>query len=160
MDNDQTSLLFEILITFYMEGVLDGHRLYEMLKINKVITDYTKKIDVSKITKENLLLCEPWLKSLGFILFVEEYKINEYNMDNSEYCKILLKDNPKDKNFFLSKNISKPYHFVLFANYKSTNKIENMKCLFYKPKDIFDSKDSDKIFTIKFKPLNVNTGCK
>lgn len=161
MDNDQSSFLFEILITFYMEGIVNGHKLYEMLQSKKIVTNQTSKtINVFQITSENLLLCEPWLNSLGFMLFVSEYNANEYTIDQSEYCKIILRDNPKDKKFFVSKKIDKPYHFIMFSNYKPTNKLENIKALFYKPKDIKKPNDFDKIYTIKFKPYNMDTKCK
>lgn len=164
MDKDQASFLFEILITIYMEGILHGHRLYEMLKTKTEISDTdreVKKINIFDLSTENLLLCEPWFKSLGYMIFVEEYKEGEYSFDKNEYCKILLKDNPIDSKIFTSKKINKPYHFVIFAGYKPTDKLENIKAIFYIPKKKSkNSSEHDKIFTIKFKPFNLSSRCK
>lgn len=155
MDKDAASFLFEMLITIYMEGMMEGKRLYKMLqtKTSSVPEDDDKKIDVLNLTIENLYLCEQWIKSLGFMIYIEENNEDEYVQTAHDYCKILLRDNPNDTGFFYMKNIKKPYHFVLCAKYKPTDKIENIRALFYKPKKRNDDNDKNKVYAIKFKPL-------
>ncbi|ARF09363.1 hypothetical protein Catovirus_2_312 [Catovirus CTV1] len=159
MDKDETSFLFEILITIYMEGMMHGHRLYDMLRLKKSISSDPEsprqKINVYDLNKQKLELCEDWIKSLGFLTFVEEYKASEYIFDQNEYCKILLADNPYDSKILKNKGVNKPYHFIIYAGYNPTNLLENMKAVFCKPKDPKKKpNDYDKIYTIKFKKLN------
>lgn len=158
MDNDSASFLFEILITIYMEGTMDAPRLRKMLKEKRIIEETNNKsLDLLTINLNILETCESWIKSLGFLMFIEEYNVIDYNIDKSEYCKIILKNDPNFKNFFRHKKVDKPYHFISFANYKPTDKLENIKALFYKP--IINKSEKEKVYTIKFKPLILDSRC-
>lgn len=162
IDKDQVSFLFEILITIYMEGILHGHRLYEMLSSKTQISENNypvkPKIIIDDFQLNNLMLCDKWLQSLGYHLIIQEYESDNYKFDDNEYCKIILKDNPNDQQIFNQKKINKPYHFVMFRAYKATNKLQNIKAVLYKPKN--DNNSKDKIFTVKFNPFNINSKCK
>lgn len=162
MYDDEVSLLFEMLITIYMEGIIDGHKLYQILttKEDPQANIGLQSINVYEIINEQLLLCAPWFSSLGYILFVNEYRADEYVFDGGEYCKIILKDNPQDKNYFTSNNIDKSYHFILYRNYNVTDNIEDIKAIFHRPKNPNDLNDYNKIYTIKFKPLRIEERCR
>ena len=160
MDNDQITFLFEILITFYMEGMVDAPRLYHFLETKENIFYDKKDIDIYNISLKDLFLCSPWLKSLGFLLFINEYKFDDYISDKHEYCKIILKCDKNYINFFKKNRIEKSYHFILYSNYISTNKLEDVKAVFFKYKDPHNDLDCDRVYTIKFKPLNMDSKCK
>lgn len=140
------TLLFEILITIYMEGITDAERLYKMIQLKQWFPKENKAIDIDieNINCEILLLCEPWFKSFGFVIYVDVYENNDYIYDNSEYCKILLNQND-DKISFVSNNINKRYHFILQKNFEYSNDLSKIKAIFF---------GKNKIFTIKFLRIN------
>ncbi len=157
MDNDETSLLFEVLITIFMEGMMKAKKLYNILEENTSDNiNEEEYIDVYNIQPDDLLICEPWFKSFGFLIFIEEFDVNNYIASEEDYCKIILKDDPNNSVYFNRNNITKPYHFILFSRYKSTNKLENIKALFHKPGLTLNS---NKLYVVKFKSLSIDTRC-
>jgi hypothetical protein len=161
LPSDEIAFNFEILMTIYMEGVIDVYRLVEMLSNNTIIdrnTDiYKQKINIHDINIDVLELLKPWFLSFGYILNVTEYEnykgmIDDFNLKNY-YCKIVLRDNPDDYGFFYHhKKINKPYHFLMNGGYDNefVTDIKQLKALCFLPKNKSDPNSKDKVFSIGF----------
>ena len=130
MDTDKVSFIFEILINIYMKAILNSKNLFSILSKhfgNDEESDTTDKINVYSIEKINLDLPEPWFKSFGYFVLVNEYDPDDFN-DNYKhnYCKILLRDNPLDKSIYIFRNIKEPFHFILNSKYKKFIDIQSI----------------------------------
>lgn len=155
INNDYISYIFEILITIFMEGVMDSKRLLEMViekkYIDKIDNQYVNYYDINI---DLLMFIEQWFKSFGFYISIREYDdISQIN-NNNRYCEILLKSNPLQKGLFIYKGINnEEYHFTLNSHYKSNDKLEKI----YAKLEIPKYKDNpSKIYTISFKQINLN----
>jgi len=163
-DEDEASLNFEILITIYLEGLMN---ICEVLKQEYLEENPDNKLTDSqiyaniynKIALDDLKFPNPWLKSFGFALCVDEYiqdldadldadtnihtvrYFNEYIKPKS-YCRILLSFDPKDKYHFIRNNNANLYTFILNGDYTTTNKLEDIFAIL--------SKD-DKMYRIGFR---------
>jgi len=153
-DPDSTTFVFEMLLNIFIKGTIDGERLFEILKTNKPIkkTDDVTFINVYGINETQLEITKKWFYSIGYMLKVCEHT-EPYQIQKYDYCKIYLRDNPQNKPFFTIKNIDKLYYFVLQSTYEQTNKLEDIKAIFYKPKNPQDSQDKNKVYTIGFEPI-------
>lgn len=158
-DSDAASFNFEILLTIYMEGlmnILDVTKQDSLSENIKNIKDIKYKDDheheyaiYKNITIEDLKFPEPWFKSFGYTINVSEYnsetKLERREINNHlkplSYCRTLLSFDPKDKMHFLMKGITKRYTFILSGSYTPTNLIEKIYTLL--------SKD-DKFYKISF----------
>lgn len=157
-DDDTASLNFEILITIYMEGLLNILEVIkkEYAKVNGSISDNDKlNWEVYKnIELDDLKFPVPWFKSIGYNIDITEYDAcddasKEYfntSVKPDSYCKILLKFDPKDKLHFVRKLIVPDYTFLLCASYKQTNKLEKIYAVLSK---------GDKFYKIWFSPNHV-----
>jgi hypothetical protein len=156
-EDDIASFNFELLITVYMEAIMDIQRLITILATKKTIepSNEEKKIDVFAITPELLEIPKVWFNSFGFSYVVTEQecvlKVTDYVPDY--YCKIILRDNPHDTEYFNFKRINKPYTFLLHTDYIPTNKLEEIKAVFSKPKIPKDKNSKEMLYTIYFFPL-------
>lgn len=146
-------LIFEMLINIYLETVIDGERLHRMLIERSCIEKKEiNKINVYDIQKENLEIPEQWFKSFGFCINVSEYSAEDYQgikEDLHLYCKVLLKDNPRDAGYFLMRKINKLYHFVKFGNYKKATKLSDICFVINNPMP-----QNEKFFIISFDSIN------
>lgn len=150
LDEDNASFIFEILITIYLEGFMNIMQLLKETNKDKFInmTDSEKNYKIYKdITLDDLNFPQPWFNSFGFKIIITEYgkdkrKIYKRDVKPFSYCRILLSFDPKDKIQFILKNIQNKYHFILNANYRATDNLENVYAIL--------SKD-DKFYKISFK---------
>ena len=167
-DEDEASLNFEILITIYLEGlmniceVLKQEYLEEHPHLNFNLNDSELYASIyNKITIDDLKFPNPWLKSFGFALCIDEY-IQDPDLDPNldtetdihtvryfnehikpkSYCRILLSFDPKDIYHFRRTNNHKLYTFILNGDYNPTNKLEDIFAIL--------SKD-DKMYRIGFR---------
>ena len=127
---EATTIGFEILITIYMEMVINW---YKLLYIMETSDDKGFKLDLTNVTIDDLL--NPFkekIQTLGYILSITEFKnLQIYDEFKKKcYCRIALRGLPEDNGFFETqkKNISsdKLYHFILNSNYKETTEIRNI----------------------------------
>lgn len=143
-DTDECSFIFEMLLNIYMKGIMTFPKLCELLKINSTIDD--DNLDninyIYSISKQHLEIVEKWFLSIGYILIISEYD-DSYNIQDCDYCKILLKNDPLS------------FFFVLNSNYKKINKLEDIHAIFYKPKK--EESDKTKIFSISFSKCLLNS---
>lgn len=154
--SDIASFNFEILISMYMEAVCDTQRLVTILQTKQGIPAEgdTPLINVTNIKKEHLEIPIPWFKSFGYNIRVMEFKMDDVFVDpKDQYCTVLLKTNPSDVGFFFYNKIIKPFHFLKNANYTETNKMENIKAVFKKPRDKNIPGDKETLFVVSFVPL-------
>lgn len=115
-DGKDPIYIFEILINILMEGL-------------NIFTNGFHKVDFNEIDSEYILGLSPWFKSLGFRLYVDAYHIDDTDMYDNYYCKIIIK-NDGNEGLFIMKNISKSYHFFINGNKLEENKIvTNLKDL-------------------------------
>ena len=150
--------IFEMLFEFYLEGILHHDKLeiilnninnnninninnnsemFQMLIKNKIYDD----INYKNIDMAFLSIPEKWIKSIGFILRIDEELYNDYleNMRdeefkkiyhmNNNYCKVILKLNPADKPYFEYKNISSDYYCFVNSNFNK-DQIKNINNMF------------------------------
>lgn len=157
-DPDETTFTFELLLNIFMKGTIDGARLFEMLSkgIDIEKTDDVQFVDVYNVGIEQLEVTKRWFQSIGYMLKIHEYE-EPYKIQSGDYCKIYLKDNPHNKPFFYMRQLYGLYHFVLQSTYEKTTKLENIRALFYKPKNLNDPNSKNKIYTIGFE--KILTGC-
>ena len=162
MDNDTVSFCFEILLTIYLEGlmyILDIIKSSHSIGDNK--KDYEIENEVYKTVKlDDLQFPDPWFKSFGYSINIEEINISSNNLKKdynnrikpNSYCRILLSFDPNDRLQFVLKSIENKYHFILNSSYKKTNKLESIYALL--------SKD-DKFYKISFKEFKlIANSCK
>ncbi len=140
-DDNSHEILFEILITIFLEMIFDHYKLQYLqdnldnqnisdqddnfhnfkLDLNKLDLNYITTIFVEKIKKLQYLLCITEISQ-------EEYATSK----TSRYCTALLKDSPSDRTYFVMNeehlDPDKRYHFVLNSNYKRQRDIRNIYC--------------------------------
>ena len=119
-DINDVSIIFEILITIFLEGF-------------KILVGSFKNIDLSNFTSDHIKQLDPWFASLGFKINVKEYCRDDYDKYSNYYCKIIL-NNDEWGPFFQLKNINKDYHFLINQLYFKGNnfsKLEDMFSVFY-----------------------------
>jgi len=162
-DHESISGIFEVLVDIYTNAVIDGKRLYEILMTNKSIKKTTEdKIDVYNILKEHLEIPEKWFRSFGYTIEVSEYTTEEFDQLHSRkliphlYYKLLLRDNPNDSNYFVMKNINRPYHYVKNIDYIEAVNISDMSMLIVRPKKPTDPEDKGRCFIISFGNYKIN----
>lgn len=176
-NNEYITYIFEILITIFMEGLMDSKRLLEMV-INDKFIDKTENeyLNYYDINIDVLVFLEQWFKSFGYFVNIREYESNDEIDNQNRYCEIILKSNPHQKGLFIYKKIlDKEYHFTLNSNFnisaedrisssvgtrqyeKKSLKLENLLAKL----EIPEYKENPlKIYTISFKAINFNNCCK
>jgi hypothetical protein len=126
---NQTTYLFEILLTIYVEMIINNAKMLHL--INKSESGDLITLDDFKIIYDNLTidqLTEPFrekLLKIGYFLHIDIVN----SLGTTYYCKILFKDLPSNNIFFQTHHhITKKYHFILNASFKSTPhmKLEDM----------------------------------
>ncbi len=111
-------LLFEILLTLFMEGIMILNNNLEEIDFNSID---------SSILHKKMCDLEEWFRTISYDLFID--KIDRDNRDNNHYCKILLKST--DSSYFVMKNIDKSYTFIINGDTDtSLSRLEDYKALF------------------------------
>jgi len=131
-EEDIITFMFETLINIYLEMIFSLAKLEHMIKQqenNEEITPETYKLNISDVTYENMIIPyrEKFYK-IGYFL-----SINNASDDDKKnsYCRVILKDDAKNKNYFNMNNINnKRFHFILNALYKKKNKLKDVLCIF------------------------------
>lgn len=132
------TLLFELLLLIYLEGITNGVKLYNILfKTNNELRDICSE----DITITNLQICDKWFRSMGYIIHITEYEEDDYSFSDNDYCEIFFKFNNID--FFEYYNIKTNYNFILYKSF-NCNTFSNMNAIIANNK---------KIYTIKFNKL-------
>ena len=117
-DNIDASLIFEMMITIFMEGL-------------ETIFDDLKKANLTLVNKNLLMKLNPWFWSMGFSLSIDNVNKNDKDKydTNNRYCKIII--NNDDYGFiFKLNNIDKSYHFLINKDYVHGCDINNVEQLF------------------------------
>jgi len=136
-DNKELNLvdLFEIIITIYMEGLC---KFYNNLNI-----------DMSLINYDYMIKPYQWIKRLGYQLLIDDE--NE-ELENPHYCKIILRNDPINTGFFLTRNTNKNYYFLINGSFEEKADLTNIHL-----EDIYAIfKTNIKIYKIHFKQLFTN----
>lgn len=108
-DTNDSSYLFEIMITIFMEGM-------------DILSGGLDKVDLTNFNQDYILGLSPWFNSLGFKIHVFVFDKQDIDKYEDYYCKIILNNNDYGK-FFEMKNIHKSYHFL--CNQKYINGCKN-----------------------------------
>jgi hypothetical protein len=128
------SVTFEIILTVFMEGLM-------------ILYNNLDGIDMANFTEDHLTALNPWLQSVGFTLSVNTFdKQDELYTDdwNDYYNKIIIK-NSSYKQFFIIKEFTKSYCFMLNQKYYHNPIDKNMITDIYA---VF--MNTNKVYKIKF----------
>lgn len=85
--------IFQILITIFMTGL-------------NILCNGLDKIDTENLTVDHLISLNDWYKSLGFNIKAYMYDIEEKEMYEEYYCKIILK-NKANETYFIMRQLEK-----------------------------------------------------
>lgn len=108
-DGADMTYIYEILITILLEGL-------------EIMTGGLKEVDLSSFTTSHITVLNPWFKSIGFDITVEEVESSDKDSYNEYYCRAVVNDK-LNETFFIMKNIThKPYHFLLNGQNLQANK--------------------------------------
>lgn len=159
-DNDAASFNFEILLTIYLEGLMNIFDVIKQNYISQSLKDTSKtrddeleyKLFKNHITIDDLKFPDPWFKSFGYTINITEYgpeNEREFNkkIKPLSYCRVLFSFDRKDKIQFLMKGISKKYTFILNGSYKPINDLEKIYATL--------SKGDQKFYKVSFKPYRL-----
>lgn len=106
-NNMDTPFIFEILISILLEGMAILHDDFENCDLKQINIDTIKSVS-------------PYMRSLCFDLFVEEFNNkNEYVNHNIDdfYCKIILKCDKEYTTYFIMKDLEKDFTFFFNPKY-------------------------------------------
>ena len=134
-DTDNITYLFEILITIFMEMIFDIALLGDMAinqtehKFNPNITEFDLNIYLPTLTTK--------FKHISILLCTEIYDVDNDNkvymqeiLDN-RYCRIILRHNKDDIQYFIKKELSNDLNYHLILNtYTSNNYYANLKDIY------------------------------
>lgn len=91
-DDDQDLIyIFEILLTIFLEGF-------------DILTGGLDKIKLDDFSENHVNMMKPWFQSLGFNIKSSEYDIQDKDMYNEYYCKIILRS-PETETFFIMQKL-------------------------------------------------------
>ena len=138
--NDKNSFIFEILITIYFEMLFGWHKLLFYMnqednqEDNQENQEYNPKIDLNKITEDDLIEFKKKFEKINVILNVSFVHYSYFNsLQADKYCSVLLRSKPSDEMYFeLNKNYineDKQYHFVLNSNFKAKKELRDIYAL-------------------------------
>ena len=129
-----TSHLFEILLIILVKGI-------------EVLSGDLTNVDLNNMTSDHISNLEPWFKSLGFSIIVDEFENDEDDVEFYEgyYCRILIKDKI-NAIVFEQRKFENNYHFLLNGSCLQENEsktdLTDMFAIF---------KNNSKVFKIGFK---------
>ena len=98
MDTTDTYLIFEILLTTYLEGIIRFEKKLTRELLQNITTEYLESLN-------------PWFKSIFFKININKYEYKNKEDYSGYYCKIMLRC--LDEVFFEMKSLEKDYHFIL-----------------------------------------------
>jgi cysteinyl-tRNA synthetase len=138
-DENSKEIMFEILVTIYLEMIFDYYKLKYLENTtdndDDIINAYDNfKLDLTNVNVDMLtdIFFEKF-KKLRIILSVRDMSQIEYeNTKKIRYCTVMLKDSPQDATYFmmnekyLDKN--KRYHFVLNSLYERKENLRDIFC--------------------------------
>jgi len=104
---NSTTYLFEILITILLEGLNN-------------MTDGLDKVNLDLFSSDHIDTLNPWFHSMGFVIKIHNYEMNEIDLVKGYYCRVGL-NYGNDRKIFEQKKINKNYHFFLNANAMDDN---------------------------------------
>ena len=126
--------LFEILLIILVKGI-------------EILSGDLSQVNLNNMTVEHISNLNPWLKSLGFIVYVDEFdKEDEEDAEyyDKYYCRILIKDKI-NAIVFEQRKFENNYHFLLNGSCLQENESKtNMSDLYA----IFTN--NSKVFKIRF----------
>jgi len=135
-DENSKEILFEILMTVYIEMVFDFYKLKHLENLSNMGDNNGDNfnLDISNVNLESLtgIFCEKFNK-IKYILNVYEISRETYEYTKkNRYCTVLLRNSPTDSTYFM---INKdrldpeiPYHFVLNSMYQPNNELRDIYC--------------------------------
>lgn len=138
-DENSKEIMFEILVTIYLEMIFNYYKLKYLENTtdndDDIINAYDNfKLDLTNVNVNMLtdIFFEKF-KKLRIILSVRDMSQIEYeNTKKIRYCTVMLKDSPQDATYFmmneeyLDKN--KRYHFVLNSLYQKKENLRDIVC--------------------------------
>ena len=154
VDEDSNEVLFEILITIYIEMIFNYYKLKYLESTikddkdededededeeddNDIINRFDNfKLDLTNINIDNLTnIFSEKMKKIKYNLFVSELSQTQYDyIKQKRYCNVLLKDSPIDKTYFIKNekylDPEKNYHFTINSLYqKNKNDLRDIYC--------------------------------
>jgi hypothetical protein len=135
-DTDQTTYLFEILITIFMEMIFDIALLGDMTEYeNNNNTDYKFNPDLTKVDLNVFL--PTLIKKFEHISILLSTEINDIDTDDkvymqeildNRYCRVILRHNKDDTDYFIKNGLPNDlnYHMILNSN-TSNNQFKKIK---------------------------------
>ena len=146
-DENSKEILFEILITIYVEMLFDYYKIQYLestLNLNEkdekdeeenIYNEFENfKLNLSNVNIEHLTnIFTEKFKKIKYLLIVYEISYDYYEyIKKNRYCMILLKDSPSDSTYFLMNEThldpEKRYHFVLNSLYSATTELRDIFC--------------------------------
>lgn len=107
-NNMDVKFMYEVLLTVMMEGL-------------SIMVENLDEVTVDELDADHFEILDPWIQSMGFRLELGEVTDTPANYD----CKIMI-NNEENKNYFLTTNNTKKYHFLLAGRYAQNEWIENL----------------------------------
>ena len=128
-DNEEENAcyVFQLLSNILMESI--GY-----------LTDDFTNLNLNEFTPDIIYNLNPYFKSMGFTIAVKEYEKNDEEYKDY-YSRIILK-NSEYETFFIMKNITNKFHFLLNGNgdYLHNNKsrpLDELALIFYVNTKVF-----------------------
>lgn len=140
---------FEILLNLYMNAILKSDILCQILTTKQSIEINQSRvpIDLSQINLESLNLPNIWFLNMGYTLIINQIEKGMIEYDSSNYyCRVLLKCDDTNIQYFNKNNIQTPYFFILNAKFTIGYLLNKIKAIFIRPTD-------NQYFSISFSPL-------
>jgi hypothetical protein len=130
-DEYDLGLSFEILITFFMEGVAMRFGDGEAINLGDV--------DGETVTRE-LQRMAPWVEAMGFQLSVEQFRcsteIERHHYFGTRYCKILVRT-PDEARYFEQRGLDKLYTFMLNPSFRQGRVLSDYYAIFALKEDVY-----------------------
>lgn len=122
-ENQDNEYVFEVLLTFFMEGVLVRFNNLEGVDIFNLDSNilFNKLDDMGQ-----------WFRAVGVNLFIEKIDNTEINRFEyqDKYCKILIANGP-DASYFTFRKIDKPYTFLKNSEEYNRQKLHDYFAMLY-----------------------------
>lgn len=116
-DVNSGTYIYEILVTILLEGM-------------SIFTKQFSELDLSCFSEDNITYFNPWMRSVGFNIHVDSCSVEDTTKCKGYYCRTVLKTEDNE-DFFISKKLDKPYHFMLNSKFDiNCTKLKDIKGLF------------------------------
>jgi hypothetical protein len=136
-ETDPQSYMFELLLSIFCELLLiimfmDNVELKEELNIDNFENQLNINFD-DFYMELYLPIIETKFKVLSHIINIETYDRNDENekdylklISKGRYCRLILKQNYEDQNYFKNNENSEDYSFITNENYQKKNKLNDI----------------------------------